>query len=519
MSCLRNTLLLRRLLFASSMLFVSVVSAQPAATPTSSSAPDLVLQGAVTGKQMNTYIEAPFTVPPGTYRVTLTLSFTDKDKKTTLDLGIIDPHGVRCWSGGNKSTLTMSSTDATPSCLVGPIEAGTWKLLLGVPNIRLSVTSTYTANIFFTKTGLVADEPLVLRKPIRTGSAWYRGDLHMHTAHSDGSCKSLSGAEVPCPLFLTADAAARRGLDFIAISDHNASSHYTPMREIAPYFDTLLIIPGREITTFHGHANLFGTQDFLDFRLGSTGVPDSNTMLRRAAALGAIISLNHPGAPTGEVCMGCGWTPTPPSDLSLVTAVEAINSGAEEGPFSGVPFWEKGLNAGYHLTGIGGSDNHNATRPIDKVGSVGSPTTVVYSPELSTVAILAAIRAGHVFVDLTGSKDRLLELIAHSGDDTAAMGDLLSAPTDATVDFVVHCVGVKGATLLLLEDGKPLDGMQPFAISAFDQSAPFHWKSDGRRHWFRVDVRGPGGQLWLLGNPVYLNWATSAGKAVPQPAN
>jgi hypothetical protein len=65
---------------------------------------------------MNTYIEAPFTVPHGTYRVTLVLAFTDKDKKTTLDLGMIDPHGVRCWRGGNKTTLTMSSTDATPSC-------------------------------------------------------------------------------------------------------------------------------------------------------------------------------------------------------------------------------------------------------------------------------------------------------------------------------------------------------------------------------------------------------------------
>lgn len=478
--------------------------ADPATAPEVS--PNVVLHGTVTDKQQNTYIEDPFTVPSGTYRVTLTLAYTGKEQKSTLDLGIVDPNGVRCWSGGNKTTLTMSATSATPSCLVGPVVAGTWKLLLGVPNIRPSVTSTYTAEIFFTKTGLVADEPLRLRKPLRTGAAWYRGDLHMHTGHSDGSCKNLSGANVPCPLFLTAEAASRRGLDFIAISDHNASSQYAMMRELAPYFSTLLLIPGREITTFHGHSNLFGTEEFLDFRLGSSGVPDATTMFRRAAALGGIMSLNHPGLPTAEFCMGCGWTPDPPIDLSLVTAIEVINSGAEEGPSSGLPFWEKGLNAGYRLTAIGGSDNHNAPRELDKPGSVGSPTTIVYARELSTPAILAGISAGHAFVDLTASKDRLLEVMARVGDAQATMGDTLIARAHRTVAFAVHTASVTGATLLFLEDGKPLAGTKPLALSGTDQTMLLHWESDGQRHWFRADVRGPDGKLWLLGNPIYLNW-------------
>ena len=99
--------------------------------------------------------------------------------------------------------------------------------------------------------------------------AWFRGDLHMHTAHSDGQCPSQTGKMVPCPLFFTADAAARRGLDFIAITDHNASSQYDAMRELQPYFDKVLLIPGREITTFQGHINFLGSTDFIDFRLDS----------------------------------------------------------------------------------------------------------------------------------------------------------------------------------------------------------------------------------------------------------
>lgn len=54
--------------------------------------------------------------------------------------------------------------------------------------------------------------------------------------------------------------------------------------------------------------------------------------------------------------MGCGWTPSPPTDLGLVQAIEAVNSGPEQGPYSRVSFWERQLNQGFRLTAVGGSD-------------------------------------------------------------------------------------------------------------------------------------------------------------------
>ena len=482
----------------------------------SDAANEVVLHGTVTGRQNNTYIEAPFEVPAGTQRVTLTFSYTGKEERTTLDIGLLDPKGLRCWSGGNKSTLTVSATDATPSCLAGPVGAGTWKLLIGVPNIRPNVTAAYTANVFFTESGLVRDQPMVLRSSLRSGPAWFRGDLHMHTAHSDGSCNSLRGVKVPCPVFVIAEAAARKGLDFIAVTDHNTTSQNDAMRELQPYFDSLLMIPGREMTTFHGHANLFGTVAPLDFRVGSRDVPDINTLFRQANLIGGLISINHPNAPTGEACMGCGWNPTPEADLNLVQAIEVVNGGAEDGPFAGLSFWEKQLNRGFRLTGIGGSDNHTAQRPLDEVGSIGSPTTVVYATELSTSAILAAIRAGHVFVDLTASKDRLLELRVQSGDSMASMGDTLAAVAGSEVEFSVHVAGVEGGKLLLVEDGQPMAESSTQAIHGQDQTIQSHWKSDGKQHWFRSDVHGPDGKLWLMGNPIYINWSPSGGKRVMQ---
>jgi hypothetical protein len=468
--------------------------------------PDVVLRGVVHGSQNHTYIRVPFRVPAGVHRVTLTFAYTGKDQHTALDLGLLDPSGLRCWSGGNKSVLTVGLSDATPSCLPGAILAGTWNVLIGVPNIRPQTTSQYTAQVYFTRTGLVADDPQILREPLRDGPGWFRGDLHMHTAHSDGQCPSQTGKMVPCPLYFTVDAAARRSLDFIAITDHNATSQYDVMRELQPYFDKVLLIPGREITTFQGHLNFLGTTDYLDFRLGSAGVPTVNDLLRNARKLGALVSINHPRDPTGEICMGCGWTPNPPAEMKLLDAIEAVNGGSEMPAFSGIPFWEHQLELGYRLTAIGGSDNHRPMMPLDRPGSVGSPTTVVYAANLSTPAILAGIRSGHVFVDLTGSRNRAVDLTAKCNGLETHMGSVFDAVKGAQVEFDVQTVGVESGRVELIEDGKPMQNA--VSPSAPDMSGVVHasWTSDGDRHWFLAQVIGPDGKLWLLGNPVYVNW-------------
>ena len=247
---------------------------------------ELRLEGVIRGSQNQSYVKVPFAVPAGTERVTITFDYSGKEHHTALDLGLLDPSALRCWSGGNKSLLTVGLSDATPSCLPGAIPPGTWNVLIGVPNIRAMVESHYTIHVWLSSTGAVAAQPEILREPLRAGPAWFRGDLHMHTAHSDGQCPSQSGNMVPCPVFFTVEAAARRGLDFIAITDHNASSQYDAMRELQPYFDKVLLIPGREITTFQGHINFLGSTDFIDFRLDGKTVPDMNAILRSAERRG-----------------------------------------------------------------------------------------------------------------------------------------------------------------------------------------------------------------------------------------
>lgn len=473
--------------------------------PAARTQPDLVLRYRVRFADYHRIFSIPFKVPVGTTRISMSFTYSRQDERTALDMGLMGPHGFRGWSGGDKEGFTLSLADATPSYLPGPIEPGTWTLLLGVPNIRKNVTSDFTASVYFDRSSQEQGTDPLVRLQVQPGPAWYRGDLHMHTAHSDGSCKSRLGQKVPCPLFRTVEAAEARGLDFIAVTDHNTQSHYDAERELQPYFDNILLLPGREITTYQGHANLFGTTSFLDFRIGTAAVPDVNSMLRAVKGMGAMISINHPSVPSGENCMGCGWTPGSPVDYHLVQAVEAVNGRDADGGHSGVAFWEGLLNQGYRLTGIGGSDNHDADIPVPGPGSIGYPTTVVEAAELSTPSILAGLRAGHVFIDTEGTRDRLIEYSATVGERHAEMGDSLAVPQGATVHLTVHVMHAGGAHLELIVDGAKQAIGERDAILSDDQQSMLDLADNDKRHWVRFDVCNKAGHRLLIGNPIYLS--------------
>lgn len=493
---------LRQLLVLASLAWMAggaAAHAQPA--------PDVTLTGVMTRADHEHYREVPFKVPAGTTRITVAFAYTGREQKSVIDLGVRDPERFRGWSGGNKAGFTIGAAEATPSYLPGPIPAGTWRLVLGVPNLRAGAEARYTAKVWF-EHGV---QPFAgfMPAPIKAEPGWYRGDLHMHTAHSDGSCRSDRGQRVPCPVFKTLEAARRHGLDFISVTDHNTNSHDDALRELAPYFDDLLLIPGREITTFWGHANVWGPTGPLDFQLGSPHAPTLATIQGEVAQAGGLISINHPGQPSGEACMGCGWTARD-TDFSRIQAIEAVNGGSlklphgAESVISGIPFWEARLNAGLRITAVGGSDNHDVDIDPATGQGVGFPTTVVHAQALSQPAILAAIRAGHVFVDVTGSRDKLLEVTADAGGHVAEMGDALAAPAGAPVKVTIRVRHAAGGALSLAGDG-PKPKLADAALASDDETRTFEVAGDGHRHWLRVDVRGPDGNLWLLGNPVYLN--------------
>ncbi len=461
---------------------------------------DLVLTGDVTGAQNKNYFEIPFAVPLATHRVSVDFQYTGREERATLDLGIADPQRFRGESGGNKSHFTISETDATPSYLPGAIPAGQWRLLIAVPNMRPQTVAHYRAEIRFNAHD---EDSSFAPKPLESGTRWYRGDLHMHTGHSDGSCPSQSGRKVPCPLFLSVETAAARGLDFIAITDHNADSQYDAMRELQPYFDRVLLIPGREMTTFHGHFNMFGVMQYVDYRVAPTEL-DLNAVLRDIRAKGGIASVNHAEAPGGEACMGCRWEPPSDLDMDLFAAVEVINGG--QVMFSSSKFWDAQLRQGHRLAAVGGSDSHNATSPPGPPGSIGWPTTAVEADDLSVPAILRGIRAGRTFVDLTASHDKVVDFEAESGAAHARMGGSLDVATGAPIQVRIHTVACAGSIAHILLDGEEAPNVHPMPTNETSASTETTLTAGQGRHWLRVEVREADGTLQLVSSPLYINF-------------
>jgi hypothetical protein len=233
-----------------------------------------------------------------------------------------------------------------------------------------------------------------------------------------------------------------------------------------------------------------------------------NAILRAVRADGGIASVNHADAPTGEVCMGCGWTPKDKVDMSLFTGVEVINGGGQM--LSSEDFWDRQIASGAKLTGIGGSDNHHATSSAGSPGSIGWPTTVVEATELSVPGILAGIRSGRVFIDLTASHDKVVDLVARDAEQhvavhTARMGETLDASAGDTLDFQVHLTACPLARVYLFLDGIEDPLLPPLDASKGSGTLPFHWKTDGRAHWIRAEVRDSNGGLMLVSNPIYIH--------------
>nr|WP_315383278.1 CehA/McbA family metallohydrolase [uncultured Sphingomonas sp.] len=222
---------------------------------------------------------------------------------------------------------------------------------------------------------------------------------------------------------------------------------------------------------------------------------------------GGIVSINHPGAPSGEICMGCGWRFGDLPD-GAVDSIEVVNGGtmretrSADGALQGFAAWNSLLNAGHHVTGIGGSDSHEADRPAAEAGSVGSPTTVVYMRDLSVRGFLDGVRAGRVFIDVEGTRDRVLDLVATIDGRRATMGQTLQARAGETILFTASIHGVSEGVVQLVIDGKA-DAPFRTAFAKGRPASPWLWRTDGRAHWIRAEVRDGDGRLLLIGNPIY----------------
>lgn len=315
------------------------------------------------------YRYLPFDVPPAAAGITVSLDY-DEDGGV-IDLGLVDPERFRGWSGGARRQLFLAPQAATPGYLPGALPAGTWSVMLGlhrVPPEGLAYEVTVEIGPVSAE-GPSPHLPRPERPPPRDipavgGRRWLAGDLHAHTVHSDGLL-TIEGL---------ASLARTRGLDYLAVTDHNTTSHHA---HLAPAGDRMGIrlVPGQEVTTDEGHANCFGDTGWIDFRRSS------DDWLAQAQAGRGLLSVNHPLA--GD----CRWRRAMSRRPPLAEVWHSSWDRAEPLPLA----WWAGWGGGH---AIGGSDYHGH----EGEALPGQPTTWL---ETEDQDVLGALAAGRIAISAT----------------------------------------------------------------------------------------------------------------------
>ncbi|MFC5181158.1 CehA/McbA family metallohydrolase [Actinomadura harenae] len=315
--------------------------------------------------------EVPFEVPPGTAALTVRLGFTGG----VIDLGCGGPDGFRGWSGGARDTYTIAADWATPGYLPGELEPGEWHVWLRLHRIPPDGTPyevTVTLHDRAPERPETPVPPAVTDRPARrdglpepSGTRWLAGDLHAHTVHSDGT---LTVPEL-------AGLAVRQGLDFLAVTDHNTVSHHPELPGVSKHAG-IVLVPGQEVTTDYGHANVFGDVGWIDFRRPAAEWDPGD---------GGVLSINHP------LSGDCAWRHDVPPG-ARPRHVELWHSSWWDrtwgAPLAWAALWRDDTVA------LGGSDFHDPSQHK----TLGEPTTWVLAEDDSPEAVVAAIAAGRTAV-------------------------------------------------------------------------------------------------------------------------
>ena len=476
------------------------------------------------GAEASRYAYVPFNVPPHAVRISISYHYERADGANTIDIGLFDarstgsetdPRGFRGWSGGRRSEFFISRDEATPGYLPGEMPAGTWRIILGLYRVapagvdisckikietddngspghtppaprQTDLSSAGTPATVSVAKSSTRETPSPLQK-VAGGDRlrWWRGDLHMHTVHSDGDWTIAE-------LISSAHSAS---LDFICITDHNTASHHAEIDRLRrDGAQPPLVLRGEEITTYGGHTNAWGLPSgtWIDFRVR----PGDNARMSKVAAQarrsGALISINHPFA----LCGGCAWSYT--AAARDFDAMEVWNGAWEPADEQALAMWDQILQSGRHITAIASSDSHRPNNPL------GQPTTHVAAKELSRSALLNAIRQGRVY--LTGEVARpVVSFAAEAMTDKRhsrwSVGDEIRLSAPGTVRFFITTEAAPpDATVSLISNGQVVRRFPP-EPNSHPQVIEIACHQNS---YFRLEIRDKAGAVLALTNSIYV---------------
>jgi len=203
------------------------------------------------------------------------------------------------------------------------------------------------------------------------GGSWLRGNLHAHTAFSDGS---RGRQEV-------IDDYAGRGHGFLMLSDHDV---FTGPDEYGPLQSRgLVLIPGNEISAAGPHVLHVNANRRVE------PVPNRQVVIDDAIKSGGFVILNHPNWQDRFDHFTLGHM----AALRGHIGIEIYNGVI--GRLDGSPYatdkWDLLLSYGQRIWGFANDDSHRAT------GDCGLGWNCVYVRERSVSAIVSALEVGRFY--------------------------------------------------------------------------------------------------------------------------
>lgn len=391
--------------------------------------------------------------------------------RNLLNLSLYDSKGsfVGRWDQNSERPVRVSSTYSSPGFISCKIIPGFWKVEMETHAIvteeckyRLEISLIQRTNV---ENFSPFKKKLINSSSYRDNKGWYKGELHVHSNHSDG--------KNTLPEII--EGTKREGLDFIALTDHNTVSGFSsiPMRE------DLLIIRGMELTTYYGHALALGITSFIDW-YSKERMRNINDIIDEVHLQKGLFAIAHPFCIGDPVCSGCTWK-LGNIDYQKVDLIEVWagcwkNRKIEN--YKSFRLWDKLLNQGLKVVGISGRDWHD----VNERKSDGIPKTFVYADSLSEDEILKGLRKGQVFV----SSGPQLFFSAEHEDKRYECGDEIKLKEKKIVSFQIQVENLKElCQLQVIKNG--LRFFSKFLIEGKSQRIEF-FDLPEEESWYRCEI-------------------------------
>ena len=315
--------------------------------------------------------------------------------------------------------------------------------------------------------------------------------------------------------------AEERGLDFLAITDHDRSMHGAPTQWHDPEYrsEKMILLYGVEWTTAKGHGNLWSDKPFDYAPLWQANLDlDPQTAIAAAHTQNALFSINHPAAYN---C--CAWEYAVSPEVDCIEVWHAPFRVPNKSHLAVRDIWDGLLLSGRVLPGVGGSDSHQLVGLQSNVNLHGSPATWVYAQEPTARSVLTAIEAGRISISYSAYADRVELDLDTDGDGIfeVMQGDVIPAvSTPITLRVEVHGPAFrergflhrKRYTALIYRNGTVIKRKR--MRSGYD-SFTFEDTPEGRTY-YRVELRGSPeigllqrllfGRVLGLTNPIYIGY-------------